>query len=221
MTRPRALIIALLGAVLGLGLGIELAINGLIDPTVTDGTVRTLVALVGGILLLALVAMPRAAAPDAGRREVSRLAETGWAEFRRELRRTRRAARPMTVVRIPAADPAAADDDLLAARAEHLAGELRLVDRTWIDDGSLYVLLPESPREAAASVLERIGMRRPDLLSGELRMATFPDDGLTSGALISAIHGSPSGHAPTPIRATVVDLVDDDEMSTPSEAALP
>ena len=36
-------------------------------------------------------------------------------------------------------------------------------------------------------------------------MATFPDDGLTSGALISAVHGASLSEVPTPIRAAVAE----------------
>jgi hypothetical protein len=36
-------------------------------------------------------------------------------------------------------------------------------------------------------------------------MATFPDDGLTSGALISAVHGASLSQVPTPIRAAVAE----------------
>lgn len=223
MNIPRALVIALLGGVVGAGVGIELGIKGLLDPSMTEGTVGTLVALSGGILLLALVAMPRSSGPTTVQRDPGNDADLGWAEFRRELRRTRRAARPMTVLRIPAsAPPAGIDPDLLTMRAQHLAGELRLIDRIWVDDGSLYVLLPESQREAAAAVIGRIAARRPDLLSSDLQMATFPDDGLTSGALISAIHGSATRHVPTPIRATVIDVLDEElDAVAPSRAALP
>ena len=36
-------------------------------------------------------------------------------------------------------------------------------------------------------------------------MATFPDDGLTSGALISAVHGASLSEVPTPIRAALAE----------------
>jgi hypothetical protein len=46
-------------------------------------------------------------------------------------------------------------------------------------------------------------------------MATFPDDGLTSGALISAVHGASLSEVPTPIRAAV----GEDEPATEEVAA--
>ena len=52
-------------------------------------------------------------------------------------------------------------------------------------------------------------------------IATFPDDGLTSGALISAVHGASLSATPTPIRAALAE--DDAEAVRPDErrASLP
>ena len=49
-------------------------------------------------------------------------------------------------------------------------------------------------------------------------MATFPDDGLTSGALISAVHGASLSEVPTPIRAA---LAEDDAEGLGHEDAEP
>ena len=95
--------------------------------------------------------------------------------------------------------------DDLDDRSRGLHGHLRLVDRTWVDDGSVYILLPETSRAAADSLVTRLVTVAPELLPGEVRLATFPDDGLTSGALISAVHGASLSEVPTPIRAAVAD----------------
>ena len=75
-------------------------------------------------------------------------------------------------------------------RSRRLHEHLRLVDRTWVDDGAVYLLLPETSRAGADSLIGRLQMVAADLLPGDVRVATFPDDGLTSGALISAVHGA-------------------------------
>ena len=41
--------------------------------------------------------------------------------------------------------------------------------------------------------------------AGGRAAATFPDDGLTSGAIIAAVHGAALGEVPIPIRATMGD----------------
>ena len=89
----------------------------------------------------------------------------------------------------------------LATRSRRLGLHLRLVDRTWVDDGSIYVLLPESPRAAADVLITRI---RADVAGAscrsDVRLATFPEDGLTSGAIIAAVtrrHRAVRGPDPT------------------------
>ena len=97
-------------------------------------------------------------------------------------------------------DAVAEDPDF---RSRRLHEHLRLVDRTWVDDGAVYLLLPETSRAAADALVGRLQTIAPELLPGDVRMATFPDDGLTSGALISAVHGASLSQVPTPIRAAI------------------
>ena len=101
--------------------------------------------------------------------------------------------------------PAAQATDDPDGRSRKLHGHLRLVDRTWVDDGAVYILLPETSRTGADSLLSRLSTVAPELLPGDVRVATFPDDGLTSGALISAVHGASLSEVPTPIRAAVAE----------------
>lgn len=112
----------------------------------------------------------------------------------------------MTLIRAvaPVSPEAQAADDP-EARSRKLHEHLRLVDRTWVDDGSVYMLLPETSRAAADSLVSRLVTMAPELLPGDIRLATFPDDGLTSGALISAVHGASLSEVPTPIRAAVAE----------------
>jgi hypothetical protein len=133
--------------------------------------------------------------------------EVGWAEFRRELRRSRRGGRPLTLLRIAGDElVAGADKDYdLVTRSRRLGLHLRLVDRTWVDDGSIYVLLPESPRSAADVLIERIRERSPEQLPDHVRIATFPEDGLTSGAIIAAVFDGALDAVPIPIHQRLGD----------------
>ena len=70
---------------------------------------------------------------------------------------------------------------------------LRLVDR---DLGRRRQRLHPAARIAArprpTSCSRGSAPPTPELLTDDVRLATFPDDGLTSGALIAAVHGAPS-----------------------------
>ena len=135
----------------------------------------------------------------------------------------------MTVLRI-AGDELPTDGPdgpgVLSTRSRRLGLHLRLVDRTWVDDGSIYVLLPESPRAAANALIGRIRAEAPGQLPERVRIATFPDNGLTSGALIAALHDGVVDAVPIPIRPMSVEggettaFVPDEELPI-GEAAHP
>ena len=196
VARRHHLTVALIAALAGAGIGLEAARDGL-------QFAPTLGFWVGALGIVALVIVLLTAPPETESAPLTS-AETGWAEFRREMRRARRGVKALTILRIPVADPGV-DDAALNLRSEDIAGHLRLVDRTWVDDGSVYVLLPESPRAAADVLLSRIRAVAPALLPADVRTATFPDDGLTSGAIIAAVHGASLGEVPIPIRATMAE----------------
>ncbi|HEX4930118.1 MAG TPA: hypothetical protein VFV62_05345 [Gaiellaceae bacterium] len=105
-----------------------------------------------------------------------------WGAVERELERSRRSGRGFVLLTMPcssnghrrAGEPS----------AERLSEHLRALDEAWYDEGLFYVLLPEADRASAGTVVERILVEAPELLaSGEARVAAFPDDGLTAGAL--------------------------------------
>jgi hypothetical protein len=197
--RRHHLVVALIAALAGAGIGLEIARAGLLlQPT--------LAWWLGVMGIVALVLVLLTAPPEAEAAPTTTPARAGWAEFRRELRRSRRAVRPMTLVRLPGpVTREAAEAADLDGVSRRLHEHLRLVDRTWVDDGSVYVLLPESPRAAADALLSRLRTMAPGVVGEDVRVATFPDDGLTSGALISAVHGASLSEVPTPIRAAVAD----------------
>ena len=197
--RRHHLVVALIATLAGAGIGLQLSHAGIV---VTPSLAFWMGVF--GVIALVLVLLTAPAEPAA---PIATPARAGWAEFRRELRRSRRSGRPMTLLRTRSAVTAEAagtvDDLELRSRGFH--DHLRLVDRTWVDDGSVYILLPETSRAAADSLVSRLVTVAPELLPGDVRLATFPDDGLTSGALISAVHGASLSEVPTPIRAAVAD----------------
>ncbi len=197
--RRHHLVVALIAALAGAGIGFEIARVGI-------DLVPSLAWWLGVIGVIALMLVLLTAPPGTSESTPATTAREGWAEFRRELRRARRGVRPMTIVRLPGpADPAAAEAADLSGRSRRLHRHLRLVDRTWVDEGSIYILLPESTRVGADTLIGRLRHLTPDLVEEDVRIATFPDDGLTSGALISAVHGASLSATPTPIRAALAE----------------
>lgn len=194
--RPGA--IAAVAAVAGTGIGNQAAIAGLgLDSGL--GLVIALVAL-GALLLLFLTA------PVGSNAAAAIPAEASWTEFRRELRRARRGGQPLTLLRfvgdeLPADGPDGPSD--LGTRARRLGLHLRLVDRVWVDDTSVFVLLPDTSRAAADALIGRIRAASPSQLPAHIRIATFPENGLTGGALVAAVYDGAVDPVPTPIRPTI------------------
>ena len=120
----------------------------------------------------------------------------GWAEFHRELARARRFDRPFALVRLANAH-APAPDGLVTVR-DGVAAGARRTDRAWIDGDDVLVLLPESSPTTAARFIERVVTGRTDIALVPT-LAAFPDDGITSGALIAVAYGG--AVVPTPIGA--------------------
>lgn len=160
------------------------------------------------LCLAALLALFRST-PLGGPARVTSVDDASWTEFRRELRRSRRWGRPLTLVRIPGDDMSTLVRDRardLATLARRLGLRLRLVDRTWVHDGSVYVLLPETTRSAANTLVERIRAEAPGQLPARIWIATFPEDGLTSGAILAALYEHAGDLIPTPLHPSVSDL---------------
>jgi hypothetical protein len=124
-------------------------------------------------------------------------AVSGWAEFHRELARSRRFERSFAIVRLSASG--GHGDEALATVRDHVAGAARRTDRAWIDGNDVLVLLPETDSTTAAGFVARVaGGLTETLLTPTI--ATFPQDGITSGALISVAYGG-AAVVPTPISA--------------------
>jgi hypothetical protein len=193
MTRPARpqLTLAVAGTVLGIGLGVVAAA---IMPGL-GAIIGALVAVIGATAVAAILLVttwPASAGTAAD--------DTAWTEFRRELRRARRSGRPLTLLRIPIPEPASSDVPGSATLVRAIGAELRLIDRTWVDGDSIYLMLPESSRSAATVVVDRLAAAPATVAVGAAHMATFPEDGLTSGALLAAVHGTAVGQVPIPLR---------------------
>jgi len=111
--------------------------------------------------------------------ERSAAADVGIFQIELELYRSRRYGRSFAVVAHPVVSPGA---------VAGLRALVRASDHVWIERGQLYVLAPEADREGAESLIARVAAIAPTLVDAALaRVAVFPDDALTSGALLAAV----------------------------------
>ena len=111
-------------------------------------------------------------------------ASDGWAEFHRELNRARRFDRPFGIVRY-----VGVDRGVIAERQvrDRVAASARRIDRTWLDGGDLFMLLPESDAAAVESAVARAQYAAGAPLDTAVT-ALFPANGITSGALIACLY---------------------------------
>jgi hypothetical protein len=135
---------------------------------------------------------------------VSATAQDPWDVLRRELDRARRYGRPLILLQIaPHADAAGAppDDPHYRRRrarfrragqdgdgVSYLRTHLRTGDEVWRVHERIFVMLPEANYDCAAGLVERLKTRAPHLFGAtDLRIAAFPEDGLTAGALLASL----------------------------------
>lgn len=125
---------------------------------------------------------------------MSILHDEPWVELRREIDRSRRFDHGVTLMRAELPSPAGGRRGLRrhAQILARLQGALRTIDSVWTDGDAVYMLLPETEREAAEQVVSRLWRELPQVLAfEELRMASFPVDGLTSEALRASVERAP------------------------------
>lgn len=182
--------------------------------------VAAVLALIGGIAVAAWVLS--GSRPDV-------LTAVGRDAFRTELDRARRHRRTFALARLGLAEDAGIGTGSTGASGIDLAtldvvgSSLRITDHAWLEDGDVIVLLPESDRETAEAFAERVHAAAPDRFTGRTSFAVFPDDGLTSGALLDALERGVRGDArPAPLVRTTVEqsipvLQDTDAATTGSE----
>lgn len=110
--------------------------------------------------------------------------EAGWRELRNELDRSRRFAHEFVLMRMERIHRNG-DGDVDLARK--LRPRLRSIDCVWYARKQAFVLLPEANRDAADGLVARMRREAPGLLPNDVRIAAFPADGLTGGALLELL----------------------------------
>jgi hypothetical protein len=109
----------------------------------------------------------------------------GWNELRRELDRSRRFGHEFVLMRMDRIHSNGSGDvDLV----QKLPNRLRSIDRVWGVRKQTFVLLPEAGRDVAVALIARLRRESPGLLPAVVRLAAFPADGLTGGALIELLN---------------------------------
>jgi hypothetical protein len=119
-----------------------------------------------------------------------------WDSLRRELDRARRYERPVGLVQITPASEAVLD---------FLRSFVRAGDEVWRDRNRIFVMLPEADQAHAAAMVERLRERGAHVLAGaDVRLASFPENGLTTVALLDELARTPQPakrFAPRPVIA--------------------
>ncbi|HET7743265.1 MAG TPA: hypothetical protein VFK76_00845 [Gaiellaceae bacterium] len=110
-------------------------------------------------------------------------AVAGWGEFSREIDRSRRYRHHLVIVRVR---PTHVSEEVL-----EIAEALRSTDAVWIEEPYVYVLLRESDRTMGDALLYRLAIILPHLFADGAQMASFPEDGVTSGALLAVLESRP------------------------------
>ena len=141
---------------------------------------------------------------ESGRGSESELVSERWSpahELRLELDRSRRFGHPFALVGIWCR-PKQERWTFLREVATALDSFVRRVDRVWIQGSGVYVLLPECDRTMLEATLDRLRDPLSRLLGedarAEVSAAVFPEDGLTSGALFSALDVNRDPMSPPP-----------------------
>ena len=119
-----------------------------------------------------------------GREAGELAAEKGWRELRRELDRSRRFGHDFSLLRMPRVVP---DGNGGTDLARSLPVRLRSIDTVWGDRRYAFVLLPEADRDVALALVARLRRETPGLIPRDVRLAAFPEDGVTGGALIELL----------------------------------
>jgi hypothetical protein len=135
--------------------------------------------------------------------------------------RARRHETPLALVRLPAAAPGSSSD--ARQRGAAVRRHLRRIDVVWLRGRDVVLVLPETDGVTAANVIERLRRLAPAVLTGvEPKIASFPGDGLTAGALLAVVEGRPLlGPGATPVSAPPPEPVPDaPEAPHPAPGAL-
>ena len=121
-------------------------------------------------------------------------------ELQLELERSRRFGHPFALVGIWCRLNPPERWTFLREVASSLDGLVRRVDRVWIQESGVYVLLPECDRTKLEAALARwrdpVARLFGEDARAQMSSAVFPDDGLTSRALLDALARGGQGETP-------------------------
>jgi hypothetical protein len=138
------------------------------------------------------------------RRTGSELVSRRWSgteELQLELDRSRRFGHRFGLIRISSRRGIESGRSSLHDLGHAVNSLLRRVDRVWVDGTGVYLLLPECDRTMVEALLDRLREPLSRLVAGSeapaVSSAVFPDDGMTSAALLSALKDN--RHAPSPV----------------------
>jgi hypothetical protein len=123
------------------------------------------------------------------RRRLAAAASTPWEDFAREFARSRRYEHPFALVVLPLPNVVSETSaDFLAHDRGHSGLRTRTIDKVWLVGRSLYLLLPETDRAGALTLIARFERESKGFISGSSASAvSFPEDGLTPFALIASL----------------------------------
>ena len=123
-----------------------------------------------------------------------RNAESGWGYMRTELARSRRHDRRFVLVGIPNElwSPSTAASTEMGEVGLEAAGAVQRIirrpDRAWVDGSLLHVLLTDCDRQKGLAFLARAKGVIPHLFGDDrVKLVVFPDDGITTGALLAGL----------------------------------
>ncbi len=120
----------------------------------------------------------------------------GWSGFVTELERARRYERRMALIRIGPGTSRGRSGSSLGSR---IRGVTRQVDQVWEDRDVVYVVVPESGADGVGQLVDRL-QATPELRGIETTAAIFPEDALTAGALLAAVHTGVPDPVALPVR---------------------
>lgn len=163
---------------------------------VSDHNVRTWAVVMSCTTLAAVGygAYQEQRAQRAVRLARKRIGTVPYDEVRREMDRARRHERPLAIARLEFSK-----DGGGFSSARQMLDELnkvgarplwRSTDRFWRDGRNLFLLLPETRAASALAMVERALRARSETVV-DARVASFPENGVTVGALFQTLGSSP------------------------------
>jgi hypothetical protein len=130
-----------------------------------------------------------------------RAGDDPWDTLWREIDRSRRHRHELALVRLAPPIRRRGERRVLTVTAIALRRAIRSMDVLWVAEDSIFMLLPETGREAANGLLRRLGDQVSEIVPDGARVACFPQDALTANALRAAVGSSAPSPTALPVGA--------------------